>query len=226
MHDDRRIIETRIRKLLDRLIRPALYSSVCPLNLSSWLVEGEPVPVADALHADYEPFTLGSTWGGPWATTWLRASAEIPEQWTGRRVEAVFDLDFDLTKGPGGQAEGLVHDAHGAPIQGLHPYHRSVLLTDSATGGAPVDLLIELAANPPIVASAGLHIHHGSRETAGTEHVYRLRQAEIAVREDDVWHLIHDIEVLDELMHELPLGSSRRHEIRYALRREIGRAHV
>ncbi|MEV8426306.1 alpha-mannosidase [Streptomyces niveus] len=219
MHDDRRIIETRIRKLLDRVIRPALYGSTRPLTLSAWFVEGEPVPVADALRADYEPFTLGSTWGGPWATTWLRASAEIPQEWSGRRVEAVFDLGFDLTKGPGGQAEGLVHDAQGAPLQGLHPYSRSALLAESATGGDRVDLLIELAANPPIVASAGLHIHHGSPDTAGTEHIYRLGQAEIAVREDDVWHLVHDIEVLDELMHELPLGSSRRHEILHALRR-------
>lgn len=219
MHDDRRIIETRIRKLLDRVIRPALYSAARPLTLSAWYVDGEPVPVADALRADYEPFTLGATWGGPWATTWLRAVAEIPEAWAGRRVEAVFDLGFDLTKGPGGQAEGLVHDADGAPLQGLHPYSRSVLLADSATGGDRVDLLIELAANPPIVASAGLHIHHGSPETAGTEHIYRLEQAEIAVREDDVWHLVHDIEVLDELMHELPVGSSRRHEILHALRR-------
>ncbi|MFG2176461.1 alpha-mannosidase [Streptomyces niveus] len=219
MHDDRRIIETRIRKLLDRVIRPALYGSTRPLTLSAWFVEGEPVPVADALRADYEPFTLGSTWGAPWATTWLRASAEIPQEWSGCRVEAVFDLGFDLTKGPGGQAEGLVHDAQGAPLQGLHPYSRSALLAESATGGDRVDLLIELAANPPIVASAGLHIHHGSPDTAGTEHIYRLGQAEIAVREDDVWHLVHDIEVLDELMHELPLGSSRRHEILHALRR-------
>ncbi|MFD4545867.1 alpha-mannosidase [Streptomyces sp. NPDC058466] len=219
MHDDRRIIEARIRKLLDGVIRPALYGAVCPLQLSAWFVQGEPVPVADALSAPYEPFALGSTWGGPWATTWLRATARIPQEWAGRRVEAVFDLDFDLTKGPGGQAEGLVHDADGAPMQGLHPYNRSVLLAESATGGDPVDLLVELAANPPIVASAALHIHHGSRETAGTEHLYRLKQAEIAVRDDDVWHLIHDIEVLDELMHELPLGSTRRHEILYALRR-------
>ncbi|MFD3520163.1 alpha-mannosidase [Streptomyces sp. NPDC058653] len=218
MHDDRRIIETRIRKLLDRVIRPALHSAARPLTLSTWQVDGEPVPVADALRADYEPFTLGSTWGVPWATTWMRASADIPDAWSGRRVEAVFDLGFDLTKGPGGQAEGLVHDAQGAPLQGLHPYSRTVLLADSATGGDRVDLLVELAANPPIVASAGLHIHHGAPETAGGEHIYRLRQAEIAVREDDVWHLIHDIEVLDELMHELPVGSSRRHEILYALR--------
>lgn len=219
MHDDRRIIETRIRKLLDRVIRPALYSAARPLALSTWHVDGEPVPVSAALQADYEPFTLGATWGGPWSTTWMRASAEVPQGWAGRRVEAVFDLGFDLTKGPGGQAEGLVHDAQGSPLQGLHPYSRSVLLADSAAGGDRIDLLIELAANPPIVASAGLHIHHGSPETAGTEHIYRLKQAEIAVREDDVWHLIHDIEVLDELMHELPLGSSRRHEILHALRR-------
>ncbi|MFF2847904.1 alpha-mannosidase [Streptomyces sp. NPDC058001] len=219
MHDDRRIIEDRIRKLLDRIVRPALYSAARPLTLSAWHVDGEPVPVADALHAAYEPFTLGGPWGGPWATTWMRASAEIPEEWSGRRVEAVFDLDFDLTKGPGGQAEGLVHDAHGTPLQGLHPYNRSVLLAESATGGDRVDLLVELAANPPIVGSAGLHLHHGSLETAGTAPLYRLQQAEIAVREDDVWHLVHDIEVLDELMHELPVGSSRRHEILHALRR-------
>ncbi|MFC1438770.1 glycoside hydrolase family 38 C-terminal domain-containing protein [Streptacidiphilus sp. N1-10] len=218
MHDDRRITETRIRKLLDRVVRPALYSDVHPFTLSAWQVDGEPVPVAEALNADYRPFALGSSWGGPWSTTWLRARAQIPQGWAGRRVEAVFDLGFDLTRGPGGQAEGLVHDAHGAPLQGLHPYHRSVLLTPSATAGEQVDLLVELAANPWIVGSAGHNTHLGSLETAGTEHLYRLGQAEIAVREEDVWQLIHDIEVLDELMHQLPEGSSRRHGILHALR--------
>ncbi|RAG85519.1 alpha-mannosidase [Streptacidiphilus pinicola] len=219
MHDDRRIIETRIRKLLDRVIRPALHSHPRPLTLSAWQVEGEPVPVAEALTADYQPFALGSSWGGPWSTTWLRARARIPEEWAGRRVEAVFDLGFDLSRGPGGQAEGLIHDANGSPMQGLHPYHRSVLLSCSATAGEDVELLVELAANPWIVGSAGRNTHYGSRETAGTEHLYRLGQAEIAVREEEVWQLIHDVEVLDELMHELPEHSTRRHEILHALRR-------
>ncbi|MCF3963178.1 alpha-mannosidase [Streptomyces fuscigenes] len=218
MHDDRRITEARITRLLEHTVRPALYSAARPLTLAAWHVDGEPVPVADALAAPYAPFELGASWGSPWATTWLRASAEIPAAWTGRRVEAVFDLGFDLTKGPGGQAEGLVHDAAGGPLQGLHPYSRSVLLARAATGGEPVNLLVELAANPPITGSAGVGTHYGSRETAGDTHLYRLRQAEIAVREEDVWQLIHDIEVLDELMRELPESSSRRHEILRALR--------
>lgn len=221
MHDDRRSVEDRITKFTAERLRPALYRSTLPLELSVWRVPGEPVPVADALSAAYQPFALGEGWGGPWATSWLRAAARIPDEWAGRRVEAVFDLDFDLSRGPGGQAEGLVHDATGTPLQGLHPYNRAVLLAEQAVGGTPVDLLIELAANPPISGSRGIGTHFGSRETAGTDTLYRLLTAEIAVREDAVWHLLHDVEVLDELMRELPTGSSRRHEILRALERAL-----
>jgi alpha-mannosidase len=221
VHDDRRIIEARTAKFLERNLRPALYSDTSQLTLDAWQVPGEPVPVAEALAASYRPMRLGESWGGPWSTTWLRATAEIPAEWTGRRVEAVFDLGFDLTRGPGGQAEGLVHDGHGSPLQGLHPYSRSVLLSASATGGDAVNLLIELAANPNISGSQARGTHFGSKETAGEEHLYVLRTAEIAVREEAVWQLIHDVEVLDELMHQLPEGSSRRHEILRALGRAV-----
>ncbi|MET9480281.1 glycoside hydrolase family 38 C-terminal domain-containing protein [Streptomyces sp. NPDC006638] len=221
MHDDRRVIEARVTAFLERSLRPALYSDTRDLTLDAWEVPGEPVPVAEALAAPYRPLRLGDSWGGPWSTTWLRATAEIPAAWTGRRVEAVFDLGFDLTRGPGGQAEGLVHDRHGSPLQGLHPYSRSVLLAASATGGDPVSLLVELAANPNIVGSRGLGTHFGSRETAGDDHLYVLRTAEIAVREEAVWQLIHDVEVLDELMRELSGDSSRRHEILRALNRAV-----
>ncbi|CAM5539257.1 Alpha-mannosidase OS=Streptomyces antimycoticus OX=68175 GN=SANT12839_016690 PE=3 SV=1 [Streptomyces antimycoticus] len=81
--------------------------------------------MADALRAEYRPFVTGDSWGGPWSTTWFRATATVPERWAGRRVEALFDLGFDLSRGTGGQAEGLVHDAVGIPLQGLHPRNRS-----------------------------------------------------------------------------------------------------
>ncbi|WP_030904942.1 alpha-mannosidase [Streptomyces sp. NRRL F-5126] len=221
MHDEQRITEARVRKLLERVIRPALYSATRPLALESWHVEGEPVPFADAQRAPYQPMALGDTWGSPWATTWLKATGEIPSAWRGSRVEAVFDLGFDPSRGPGGQAEGLVYLA-GSPVQGLHPYNRSLLLTGDAAGGECVDLAVELAANPNISGSQARGTHFGSPRTAGDSHLYQLKQAELAVRDEEIWHLIHDIEVLDQLMHELPQGSSRRHEILHALRRSAG----
>ncbi|TDC07282.1 alpha-mannosidase [Nonomuraea longispora] len=221
MHDDRRLTEQRIARFIAARLRPALYGAPLPLELSAWRVPGEPVPVSDALAASYEPFSVGEGWGAPWATTWLRARAAIPAGWAGCRVEAVFDLDFDLTIGPGGQAEGFVHDAAGTPIQGLHPYNRSVLVTERASGGEKVDLLIELAANPLIRGSNGDGTHYGTKETAGTDDLYRLKVADLAVREEDVWHLLLDMEVLDELMRELPADSPRRHEILRALERAV-----
>jgi alpha-mannosidase len=47
VHDDRRIIETRIRTLLDRVIRPALHSDVHPLTRLRLRLRPEaPPPVA------------------------------------------------------------------------------------------------------------------------------------------------------------------------------------
>ena len=222
MHDDRYIVEQRIAKFLQEVVRPALYrDDPLTLDLTAWHVPGEPVPVAEALAAAYEPVSIGDTWGGPWSTTWLKAAGRIPAHWAGQRVEAVFDLGFDPSKGPGGQAEGFVHDAAGSPVQGLHPHHRSVLLAESAAGGEPVELLVELAANPMIEGAKSVGTHLGSKETAGTAHLYQLRTAQLAVRENAVWHLLHDMEVLDELMLELPEAGSRRHEIRLALQHAV-----
>ncbi|MBM9507230.1 alpha-mannosidase [Actinacidiphila acididurans] len=221
MHDDRNVVEQRITKFRTQVVRPALYGPPVALDLAAWHVPGEPVPVAQALAARYEPVSIGDTWGGPWSTSWLKVTGRIPREWAGRRVEAVFDLGFDPAHGPGFQAEGLVHDATGAPLQGIHPQQRGVLLAASAAGGEEVDLRVELAANPHIEGAWGVGTHFGSKETAGTAHLYQLRQADLAVREETVWHLLHDMQVLDELMRELPTTGSRRHEILRALQHAI-----
>ncbi|MEK8172936.1 hypothetical protein NKH77_39900 [Streptomyces sp. M19] len=53
--------------------------------------------------------------------------------------------------------------------------------------------------------------------TAGDQPLYRFGSADVAVLDEDVWHLVLDIEVLSELMRELPAEQSRRHEILRAL---------
>ncbi|HET9169996.1 MAG TPA: glycoside hydrolase family 38 C-terminal domain-containing protein [Actinospica sp.] len=216
MHDDRKIVEARLDRVLGERIRPAVYPASVPLELAVWRVPDEPVPVAEALGAAYEPFKVGERWGKPWSTAWFRAAAQVPAEWAGRRVEAVFDLGF-VGDWPGGQAEALVYDAAGHPLKGVAPRNQYVPIADPAAGGERVDLLIEAAANPDILANGFVPTPMSDRTTAPDEPIYRFARAELAVLDETVWHLVLDIEVLSELMRELPTSEPRRHEILRAL---------
>ncbi|MFG1679630.1 alpha-mannosidase [Nonomuraea sp. NPDC049269] len=215
MHDDRKLVEERIDRVLRERVTPALYAESRPLELAAWHVPDEPVPVAQALAARYEPFEVGSRWGRPWSTTWLRATGSVPARWAGRRVEAVFDLGF-VGDWPGNQAEALVYDLTGRPIKGIEPRNQYVPIAGDQAG-----LLLEMAANPDILANGFLPTPLGDKATAGDEPLYRLARAELAVLDEEVWHLRLDLEVLRELMAELPIGDPRRHEILRALERSM-----
>ncbi|MEZ0074260.1 alpha-mannosidase [Planotetraspora sp. GP83] len=218
MHDDRELVEGRIDRVLRQRVIPAIYAERVPLRLAAWHVPDEPVPVADALAADYEPFEAGTRWGRPWSTTWLRATGTVPAEWAGRRVEAVFDLGF-VGDWPGNQAEALVYDLDGRPVKGIEPMNQYVPVANPSQGGEQVGLLLEMAANPDILANDFLPTPLGDKATAGDEPLYRLAHADLAVLDENVWHLRLDIEVLKELMAELPVDSPRRHEILRALER-------
>ncbi|MFJ4784970.1 alpha-mannosidase [Streptomyces sp. NPDC088794] len=215
MHDDRLLVEARLERAVRQFVQPARYGARVPLALSVWHVPGEPVPVDQALQAAYEPFTTGTEWGKPWSTSWFRLTGRVPEEWAGRRVEAVIDPGF-TGDGPGFQAEGLLYDAAGVPLKGIHPRNRHLTLGAPASGGEPVHLLLEAAANPAV-----LHgfepTHLGDVLTAGDAPIYRFRAADLAVLDEEVWQLGLDIEVLSELMHELPMDRARRHEVLRAL---------
>jgi alpha-mannosidase len=218
MHDDRTAVERRVKRIFDERIWPALYARSAPLSVEAWHVPGEPVPVADALAATYEPFAVGQPWGPAWSTTWFRLSGRVPQDWAGLAVEAVVDLGFG-GGGTGFQVEGLAYDGHGSPVKGLHPRNHYVPLTTRAEGGEAVDLLVEAAANPRIGLSRPTPL--GDPATAGTDPLYRLNRAELAVLDEEVWHLALDLEVLDGLMRSLPLDEPRRHEILRALERAV-----
>jgi alpha-mannosidase len=221
MHDDRLLVEARLRRVVDQFIRPAVYGPGLPLRVEAWHVKGEPVPVSEALAASYEPFATGQEWGPPWSTTWFRVSGEVPAQWAGQRVEAVFDLGFThLT--PGFQAEALAYTASGVPIKGLHPQNRYVTVAAAASGGERVDLLLEAAANPDTLRAFQPH-ELGDVLTAPAAPLYHFAAADLAVLRTDVWHLLLDIEVLAGLMGELPTTEPRRHEILRALERMLDR---
>jgi len=89
MHDERELLEERLNRTLKERIRPAIYGETAPLELAVWHVPDEPVPVAEALQATYEPASVGDAWGAPWSTSWFKLTGTVPEAWQGEQVEVV-----------------------------------------------------------------------------------------------------------------------------------------
>ncbi|WP_031468328.1 alpha-mannosidase [Sciscionella sediminilitoris] len=219
MHDDRKLTEDRITRALRERIRPAVYGAACPVELEVWHVDGEPVPVGDALGAQYGPFAVGERWGPPWGTSWFHVRGRVPGEWAGRRVELVLDLGFDADR-PGFQCEGLVYLPDGTPVKGLNPRNAWIPVGDPVSGGEQVEFYVEAAANPLILDDGDLSFAPtplGDPATAGTEPLYRIARAELAVFEEPVWELVADIEVLDGLMRTCPEADPRRWELLRAL---------
>ncbi|MET9256144.1 glycoside hydrolase family 38 C-terminal domain-containing protein [Streptomyces sp. NPDC003717] len=223
MHDDRNLVEGRLRRVLDERVRPAVYPESVPLDVAVWHAPGEPVPVEEGLAATPEPIAVGARWGAPWGTSWFRVTGTVPEKWAGRTVEALLDLGFDGNM-PGFQCEGLVHLPDGTPVKGLNPRNQWVRIGAPVAGGEEVRLHVEAASNPVILE------HHpfsflptplGDKDTAGTEPQYTLTRMDLAVFDETVWHLVLDLEVLGELMAELPADAPRRWEILRAVDRAL-----
>lgn len=216
MHDDRLLTERRLDRVLRERIRPAVHGATVPLQVAAWHAPGEPVPPAEGLAAEYQPASVGEPWGRPWGTTWFSFTGAVPPQWAGRAVEAVIDLGFG--DGPGFTAEGLIYLPDGSPVRGLHPRQTSVRLSQLAPTGGQVRFFVEAAANPLI---EGPVTRLGDTLTAGDQPLYRLRRAELAVFHAEVWELVQDLEVLSQLMHELPADEPRRWEILRAVERAL-----
>ncbi len=222
MHDDRVLTEQRLERVLRERIRPAVHgaavpSEAVPLEVGAWHVPGEPVPPAEGLAAEYQSFAVGTAWGRPWGTTWFSCRGQVPAEWAGRDVAAVIDLGFSRG-GPGFAAEGLIYLPNGCPVRGLHRQQSSVRLDQLAPSAGEVRFFVEAAANPEISRPV---TQLGDTLTAGDEPLYRLLRADLAIFHTDVWELVQDLEVLSQLMYELPVEGPRRWEILRAIERAL-----
>ena len=217
MHDDSVLVERRIRRELNERVMPAMYSASVPMQVEAWDAPGEPVTYAEAMAAlatDARPFAIGSKWSRPWGTTWFRFTADVPAAWAGAQLEAVIDLGFHPDSA-GFQSEGLVWapgpDGTGAPVQGIHPRRTGLPLPDAPAGA--LEIVVEAAANPAFPMVGTRFGHLGSLKTSGDTPIYSLRQASLAVRDDNVFHLLLDVEVLLGLMAALPTTDKRRQRL-------------
>ncbi|MFQ4148711.1 glycoside hydrolase family 38 C-terminal domain-containing protein [Arthrobacter sp. LAPM80] len=226
MHDKHGLIQDRVKRVLVERIVPAIHTPLAPLELSAWHVEGgqgEPVSPSTALDGspNYEPFHVGQMWGPPWGTSWIHLTGTVPSEARGEKVELVVDLGFSQSW-PGFQAEGLVYRPDGSTVKGLNPLNTWVPVASEARGGERIDLYVEAAANPFVFTdNPFIPTQLGEKSTAGDTPRYTMARADINIFNADVWELVQDLEVLDQLQNELDLGNPRRWDILYALERAL-----
>ncbi|MFW5745320.1 MAG: hypothetical protein ACOC2D_18755, partial [Spirochaetota bacterium] len=178
-----RIYLRRIEQFVER-VQELRYRDRCPLEATYTYDRREPIPIGELDRRKWKPITPGTRWGELWGSAWFRLTGAIPESFAGEEVVALVDLG----------SEGCVF-VDGTPWQGLTDVPRTgrrhgtgkrrVGLSQKASGGESVDLLIEAGAN----ALFGYHGHH--------EFVFA--QAELAVFDRDTWQLGIDLEFLLEL---------------------------
>ena len=212
MFDETGLTLARARRVLVQHVLPAVHRDRRPLEVTAWRAAGEPVTFAEAAAAPHVPVTTGAPWGEPWSTWWFELRGEVPPEFSGEVVEVVVDLGFSGA-GPGFQAEGLLHDADGVPLKGVHPENRWYRLADHAEGGEPVHLHLEAAGNPTLYDGTFRPTRLGDVRTAGDEPAYRLGRIDLAVFDPAVFALAMDLDVLLDLAEQLPGEDARRHEV-------------
>ncbi|MGQ7312306.1 alpha-mannosidase [Microbacterium arabinogalactanolyticum] len=215
MHEETSLTVGRVNRVLTERVRPAIHSSRVPLEIAAHRLPGEPIAPAEGLALEFEPFTAGSMWGPAWSTTWFRVRGSVPAEWSGRRIEALIDLGFDINM-PGFQCEALAYRPDGTPLKSINPRNQWVAV-EAEPGGA-VEFYLEGAANPVLLDyHPFLPTQEGDIRTSSPEPLYRVRHMDLAVFEEAVFELALDLEVLIELQAELPETSPRRMRILQAL---------
>jgi len=117
------------------------------LELSAFLVRGEPIPYAEAIRGAFKPFRIGAPWGPAWSTTWFHVRGRVPEGWAGKRAAVAVDLGWHLPTGF--SCEALAWK-DGRPWRGVDPNHNLL-----PVHGSEFDFYLEAAANPlPTLAGA------------------------------------------------------------------------
>jgi len=205
---EREIQRQRVRRLIKEVVFPHLCPATAPLDISAHFVRGEPIDSAEAYARDFEPFSLGQAWGGAWSTAWFRFAGTVPSDWSGEHVEARIGLGYNGMVGFGG--EGLLW-AGDNPVQGINPRHDSVTIASPATGGEPVELYLEAAANP-YVPWGGIEWPLLLPDYEGAP-LYRLLRAELAVKDCELEAAWNDLRVLTELADALGPDDRRSAEI-------------
>lgn len=216
IESERSLYEDRVLRFIRRL-ENLVYEETQTLRIEYRLTK-QPVSFDQRHKRRYVPIRKGEIWGKAWDSAWFHLEGEVPHEWKGKEVVAIINLT----------GEACLFDHSGMPLQGVaghslfgHDFIRERFdLFRPCKGGEGVNLWIEAVAS----GLFGIHLkedppqddpeRYGSFEA-------KIREANMAVFRQDIWHLLLDVRVLGDLMRALPQRSVRRSRILYALNEAI-----
>jgi alpha-mannosidase len=161
----------RLRRESERLLA-RVYPETVPVDELVVSERVDRISFAEAQRLSYRPAQLGERFGPLFATYWFRASATVPDAWSGARVDLLWYSNSEATLWLEGRVAG-----------GLNKHHAEATLADEALPG-PLSWQVELACN-------GLF----GRQPAPVE----LTRCELGRFDPAAWKLAHDFELLRRL---------------------------
>lgn len=177
-----------------------LYPERMPVRVSAYAAPGR-ITFAEALTGDYHPIEIGHRFGPHWSTHWCRAEVAIPADWAGREVHLLWDSSSEACVWQDGEPlQGLTGSNSGWAAEPSQPLRNEYPLTRRAAGGEQITIYIEVACN-------GLFGLSGQPEWLAN--LGLLRQAEIAVFDQEAWDLLWDFQVVADMACELPINTPR-----------------
>lgn len=185
-------------------IEGQVYKIVEELTAEAWITK-EPVIFSERMSGEKKSVSIHQKWGELWDCAWFHFTGEVPTSASGKKTVLLLDIS----------GEGCIYDANGCPIQGLtnvssnfdyslgRPGKRVVELSENASGGEIIDLWVD----------AGCNDLFGGYKDNGS-----LKEAYIAICNEEIKELYYDYVLLNELMEILPQDSARSVSIMYALK--------
>jgi len=205
--NEQRFNEARVQRLIEYLPN-LLFPAEVPFEIE-YAPSEDPVPFSQLASLSFSPIHEGDRWGRDWSSAWFRLRARTPREWAGKTVVA--HLNFT--------GEACVFSEEGEPLQGLTAgsiFNISFVrdrfpLFSPCKGGEEVLLLVEAAANDLFGLRRDQHPIPGKPYHEGFE--ARIQIARLAVFDEDIFHLLLDMALLDRLMRDLPERDPQRAQI-------------
>lgn len=178
-------------------LRGRLYGESYPLESISSFLSPKPITFLEAVKQNFNPYSVGDTFGPTWWTCWFKVSLKIPESWRGKEIHLLWECD----------GEAMVWRDE-QPVQGLtkEGEKTSYMLTECLLNEEPhsVTLYVELACNGLFGAGQGSMI-----AAPDPNRTYSVQKAELVVFNRNVRDLLTDFEMLVDIVKQLGEGEQR-----------------